>query len=226
MALHDVITQTYQKGVLMVAAAGNESQNVEESPTYPASFEHPNLISVAATTSLGALAWFSNYGKVSVDLGAPGVSIYSTLPGGKYGYMSGTSMATPYISRVAMLMMDQNRSLSVFQIKKIMMETVTAASSLSGITVSGGIVNLTQAVAESKVAVADGEIPPYTSNLSFLSPEETRKEVSMGPAGCGLIDSSGPTNWDGGSTISLILVLFALVLIQLPARLHLQLSKL
>ncbi|MBI3016701.1 MAG: S8 family serine peptidase, partial [Deltaproteobacteria bacterium] len=80
MALHDVITQTYNKGVLMVAAAGNESQDVEESPTYPASFEHPNLVSVAATTSLGGLAWFSNYGKVSVDLGAPGVSIYSTLP--------------------------------------------------------------------------------------------------------------------------------------------------
>ncbi len=229
MALHDVVTQTYKKGVLMVAAAGNESQDIEISPTYPASFEHPNLISVAATTSLatnsGSLAWFSNYGSMSVDLGAPGVSIYSTLPGGKYGAMSGTSMATPYITRVAMLMMDQNRSLSVFQIKKIMMETVTAASSLSEIIVSAGIVNMTQALATSKLAKPDGVMPAYTpSFLSLLSPEETQKEVSMGPSGCGWIDSDGPSNWDGGSMISLILVIFVLGLIQIPARLQLHLT--
>ncbi|MBI3016702.1 MAG: hypothetical protein HYY62_01700 [Deltaproteobacteria bacterium] len=108
-----------------------------------------------------------------------------------------------------------------------MMETVTAASSLAGITVSGGIVNMTQALETSKLAQADGEIPPYDpSFLSLLSPEEIQKEVSMGPAGCGLIDISGPTNWDGGSTISLILVIFVLALIQLPARLQIQLSKL
>ncbi|MBI3018816.1 MAG: S8 family serine peptidase [Deltaproteobacteria bacterium] len=228
MALHDVITQTYKKGILMVAAAGNENQDVEESPVYPASFEHPNLISVAAMTSLGSLAWFSNYGKVSVDLGAPGVSVYSTLPlpGGQYGIMSGTSMATAYISRVAMLMMDQNRSLSVFQIKKIMMETVTAASSLADVTVSGGIVNAAQALAISNLAQADGMIPPYTPTfLSLLSPEETQKEVNVGPSGCGWIDTSGPSNWDGTSTISLLLVIFVLALIQLPARLHLNLTS-
>ena len=219
MALHDVMTQAYEKGVLMVVAAGNESQDLEISPTYPASFEHPNLISVAATTTAGNLAWFSNYGKSSVDLGAPGVSIYSTLPDGKYGTMSGTSMATPNISRMAMLMMDQNRSLSVFQIKKIMMETVTAESSLAEVTVSGGGVNMTQALAMSQLAEADGEIPPYTpSFLSLSPPEETQKEVSMGPSGCGFLDTSGPSPWDSGSTISLLLVIFALVLVQVPAR--------
>ena len=226
MALHDVITQTYQKGVLVVAAAGNESQDLETSPTYPASFEHPNLISVAATTSMGSLAWFSNYGSASVDLGAPGVSIYSTLPYGQYGMMSGTSMAAPTISRVAMLMMDQNRSLSVFQIKKIMMETATAESSLMEITVSGGIVNVMQALETSKLAQADGEVPSYTPSFLSLSPsEETQKEVSTGPSGCGFIDTSGPSNWDGGSTISLFLVIFALALIQVPARVHLRMSK-
>lgn len=227
MALHDVITQTYKKGVLMVVAAGNETQDLEKSPIYPASFEHPNLISVAATTSLGSLAWFSNYGKASVDLGAPGVSIYSTLPGGKYGYMSGTSMATPYISRVAMQMMDQNRSLSVFQIKKIMMETVTANSTLASVTVSGGSVNTSQAIAASTLAQPDGVIPLYTpSFLSLVSPEETQqKEVSMGPSGCGLISSSSPGPWDGGSTISLFLMIFVVILIQVPARLQLRMSK-
>ena len=221
MALHDVMTQAYEKGVLMVVAAGNESQDLEISPTYPASFEHPNLLSIAASTSLGSLAWFSNFGKKSVDVAAPGVSIYSSMPNGMYGYMSGTSMATPYVSRVAMLMMDQNRGISSFQVKEIIMDTATFVAELDPIIASGGIVDASKAILEAQSTVPDGVIPPYTPLTTSLSSEyDPQNSVDMGPSGCGIITTSGPSDWTGGNTLSLILVAFFFVLIQLPARIQ------
>src|SRR5690606_16546063 len=82
-------------GVLVVAAAGNSSQDIDRRLTYPASFDSETLMVVAATTSSGGMAYFSNYGRVNVDLAAPGSGIYSTTPGNRYGNMSGTSMASP-----------------------------------------------------------------------------------------------------------------------------------
>jgi subtilisin family serine protease len=83
--------------MLFVAAAGNSGQNIDAAPQYPAAFNAPNLISVAATGGDDVLASFSNWGPTRVHLGAPGVSIISTTPGGAYGYLSGTSMATPHV---------------------------------------------------------------------------------------------------------------------------------
>jgi len=220
-ALHDVVTQTYQKGALFVVAAGNESTDIDATPSYPASFEHPNLLSIAASTSLGSLAWFSNFGKKSVDVAAPGVSIYSSMPNGMYGYMSGTSMATPYVSRVAMLMMDQNRGISSFQVKEIIMDTATFVAELDPIIASGGIVDASKAILEAQSTVPDGVIPPYTPLTTSLSSEyDPQNSVDMGPSGCGIITTSGPSDWTGGNTLSLILVAFFFVLIQLPARIQ------
>ncbi|MCA9796170.1 MAG: S8 family serine peptidase, partial [Candidatus Eremiobacteraeota bacterium] len=81
---------------LHIFAAGNESNNNDSRPGYPASYDLPNIVSVAAIDKNGRLASFSNYGATSVDLAAPGGGIYSTLPGGGYGNKSGTSMATPH----------------------------------------------------------------------------------------------------------------------------------
>ncbi|HZT80947.1 MAG TPA: S8 family peptidase, partial [Gemmataceae bacterium] len=79
-------------GVLVVAAAGNSGTNSDVTPTYPADLPEANVISVAALDSSGNLASFSNYGATTVDLGAPGVSVYSTVPNNGYAYFSGTSM--------------------------------------------------------------------------------------------------------------------------------------
>lgn len=84
-ALYDAIDYARGKGVLFVAAAGNEANNNDIEPTYPASFNLPNIISVAATDDRDNISSFSNYGAKSVDLGAPGVSIYSTIPQFVYG---------------------------------------------------------------------------------------------------------------------------------------------
>ena len=79
--------------VIVVAAAGNDGTNNDSSPEYPAGYSGDNVIAVAATDRNDRLAGFSNYGPNTVDIAAPGVSIYSALSGGEYGTYSGTSMA-------------------------------------------------------------------------------------------------------------------------------------
>ncbi|HEX8812903.1 MAG TPA: S8 family serine peptidase, partial [Terracidiphilus sp.] len=104
-------------------AAGNSSSNNDLQPTYPASFNRPNMIAVAATDNNDALASFSNYGPTSVHLGAPGVAVFSTLPGGTYGYLSGTSMATPYVSGAVALMLSVC-TLATSDVKKNLLDNV------------------------------------------------------------------------------------------------------
>ncbi len=97
---------------VFVAAAGNESNDNDVQPSFPANYPLSNIVSVAATDRNDLLADFSNYGVNSVDLGAPGVDILSTLPNNQYDAYSGTSMATPHVSAVAALLMSQDPDLT------------------------------------------------------------------------------------------------------------------
>lgn len=99
-------------GHLFVAAAGNNASNNDAVPFYPASYDLPNVISVAATGSDGRLAGFSNYGASSVHIAAPGLSIYSTGVNGDYVDMSGTSMASPQVAGVAALVASAWKSIN------------------------------------------------------------------------------------------------------------------
>jgi serine protease len=103
-ALTDAIQAQQKAGILFVAAAGNDFGDNDVNPTYPANTALPNVISVAATTDTDALATFSNIGKHTVHIGAPGQQILSTLPGNTYGTDSGTSMATPHVTGAAALL--------------------------------------------------------------------------------------------------------------------------
>ncbi len=141
----DHIGQEY--GVLVVAAAGNESSNNDNSPKYPASFNSENLLVVAATSSWrGSLAYFSNYGKRTVDIAAPGSGIYSTVRGSRYSNMSGTSMASPNMAGVAAEVLSRNPELSPYELKDLLMNRVTKLSKFSLKMVSGGTANLKSAL--------------------------------------------------------------------------------
>lgn len=135
--LRDAIKASGDQGILFVGAAGNNGENMDVSPEYPASYPVDSIVSVAALTNQGRLANFSNYGEQSVDLAAPGQNILSTIPGGKYESYSGTSMATPYVAGVAALLLSREK-LSVEQLKSRLIKTAAPMSYLKGRVLSGG----------------------------------------------------------------------------------------
>ena len=194
LALHDVVTQTYQAGALFVAAAGNSSQDIDEEPAYPASYEHPNVLTVAAVDAFGSLAWFSNFGKKGVDVAAPGVNIYSSLPENKYGSLSGTSMATPYVTRMATLMMDENRGLSAFQVKDIIMQTVKKNTELKETSASEGAVDGEEALKVASETAGNDSVPPYNNGavLNEFLDENGSEKVDATPKGCAFVDDGNP----------------------------------
>ncbi|HEY3182617.1 MAG TPA: S8 family serine peptidase [Gaiellaceae bacterium] len=122
-ALADAIAYADSKGALFVAAAGNDAADNDSSPHYPSSYGTPNVVSVAATDQNDDKAYFSNFGKQSVDLGAPGVNILSTVPGGGYEYFDGTSMATPHLSGAAALVKSAFPDATAVGIKALLMGT-------------------------------------------------------------------------------------------------------
>ncbi len=142
LTMSNAITAAKNAGFLFVAAAGNSATNIDGSPFYPASYSHPNVIAVAATNRNDALATFSNYGAVSVDLSAPGVDIYSTLRNGGYALFSGTSMATPHVAGAAVLLWNTNTSLGYADVKNKILTSVDALPSLTGKVVSNGRLNI------------------------------------------------------------------------------------
>ncbi|MEP7080884.1 MAG: S8 family peptidase [Ginsengibacter sp.] len=131
----DAVRYAYSKDVLIVHAAGNDHKNIDTADNFPNPIfidkkgRAANFITVGASgdaTNGGFTASFSNYGKKEVDVFAPGVNIYSTLPGGnKYGNLSGTSMAAPVVAGLAALILEYYPNLTAEQIKYVIEKSVT-----------------------------------------------------------------------------------------------------
>lgn len=139
--LYLAIERAASAGILFVAAAGNEGVNNDTYPHYPSNYNLPNIISVAATDEKNKLAPFSNYGKETVDIAAPGVSIYSTLPNNSYGALSGTSMAAPHVTGAAALYLSRSPQASASQVLNKILSTARKPKKLRGKIKSGGVVN-------------------------------------------------------------------------------------
>ncbi|MBO0719537.1 MAG: S8 family serine peptidase, partial [Blastocatellia bacterium] len=142
-ALQDAIERANQAGILFVAAAGNGGSdgvgdNNDTTPNYPSNYPNANVIAVAAISSTGGLASFSNFGAATVDIGAPGVGIISTTAFNNYSNYSGTSMATPHVTGACALYASVHPGASAAQIKNAILSSAVTTPSLAGRTVTGG----------------------------------------------------------------------------------------
>ncbi|HKR01850.1 MAG TPA: S8 family peptidase [Pyrinomonadaceae bacterium] len=145
-ALRDVIKQAGDEGILFVAAAGNNADDSDKRPHFPAGYDLPNVVSVAALDRNDQLAGFSNYGAKSVHIAAPGAEIMSTWLDGEFKSLSGTSMATPEVAGVAALILSTNPNMSVKQLRDRLFASVDKLDSLKGKVSTGGRINAAKAV--------------------------------------------------------------------------------
>ena len=148
---------------LHIAAAGNSHINNDLKPHYPSNLDLPNMISVAASDGQDRRASFSNYGLNTVDLAAPGVDIYSTVPGGEYALNSGTSMAAPHVSGAAALIANAHPYASNQDIKNRLLFSTDKVEALKGVVSTGGRLNAASALEADHVA------PNAPSNLTLKS---------------------------------------------------------
>ena len=142
--LQEAISRAAQKDILFIAAAGNSAANNDVQANYPTNYSttaaagYEAVISVASITDTGVRSSFSNYGASTVDIAAPGSSIYSTLPNGGYGTYSGTSMATPHVTGAVALYAAEHPEASAAEIRAALLASVAATPSLAGLVATGG----------------------------------------------------------------------------------------
>lgn len=155
-AVKDAIDTAGRAGILNVFAAGNqltvnEEEDNDRLPLYPSSYNSPSILAVAASDQNDNRASFSHYGRTTVDVAAPGVSVRSTVAGGGYANFSGTSMATPHTAGAAALIAAAHPNLSAASIKATLMNTVDVLPQWNGLTVTGGRINVARAIAQPTV---------------------------------------------------------------------------
>jgi len=189
-ALHSAIIRGANAGILFIAAAGNGGSdglgdNNDSVANYPSNYStlqgtkttkaaaYEAVVAVAALNSDGSLASYSNYGSTTVDIAAPGTGIYSTLPGGGYGTLSGTSMATPHVTGAAALYAAAHPAASAQQMREAILGTPRATSSLTGKTATGGRLDvraLVQAAPPAPLAVTVSSVsaPESQGVFSFV----------------------------------------------------------
>lgn len=144
--LYDAINYARQKGVLFVAAAGNNRSNADRKQFYPSGYNLPNIISVGASTSGNGVAEFSNYGLHSVHIASPGLNIFSTSVKATYETMSGTSMATPIAAGVAALALAVKPDLSMTDLRNAVLNSAAPMKNWKTKAATGGLVQASTAV--------------------------------------------------------------------------------
>ncbi|MEY4990174.1 MAG: hypothetical protein RIS08_400 [Actinomycetota bacterium] len=203
-ALEDAIKRGGDVGIIFVAAAGNDGQNLDSFNQYPAEYDCTTphrpfdcVVSVAAIGQNGNLAGYSNYSGTAVDIAAPGTNILSTVPGG-YDMLSGTSMAAPHVTGAIAMCLASYRGITAKQAIEKLKATAVSNPSLSGKVVTGGHLNVSAMVsscAQESTAMS-GALTNHVGSALYtdrarldwddtaIGDYEQEIQVSVGPNGC------------------------------------------
>jgi subtilisin family serine protease len=233
-ALHSAIIRGAKAGILFVGAAGNNASNNDATANYPSNYStlqgtstttaasYEAVIAVAALTSTGGLASFSNYGANSVDIAAPGEGINSTLPGGGYGAYSGTSMATPHVTGAVALYAAAYPNATAAQARQAILGSARPTASLAGLTATGGRLDVAAALNAAPpvgITISGGSVVEgnsgtvqlaFTVSLSASAADVVTVNYATGggtaTAGGDYVAQSGPLSFAPGETSKTILV--------------------
>lgn len=174
-ALRDALQQLAKVNHLLIVAAGNDQADIDAVPYYPASYDSSNIIAVTALTQNNELAPFANFGKNSIDFGAPGEAIVSTSLHDSFSTLSGTSMASAFVSGIALRLLTKHPDFTKNEIKTWLLSNAKTDSNLNNIAISSGAFsNLNEIV--TKIAGNTGSAPPVDggsdepTNISISSP--------------------------------------------------------
>lgn len=208
-ALQDAIVRAAKQNILFIAAAGNSTSNNDATASYPSNYNttlvggnespatYDSVVAVASITNTGALSSFSSYGSTTVDLGAPGSAITSTLPGNSYGSYSGTSMATPHVTGAVALYAASHPEATGEQIRAALLASTTPTASLAGKTVTGGRLNVAAflgvptptllSVSASQASLPEGQSgpTPFLFQISRSGPTSGTTQVGWAVTGSG-----------------------------------------
>jgi subtilisin family serine protease len=178
--MKEAIAESNNKNIIFTAAAGNHSGDNDANPSYPASYDVPNVISVAAVNNIGTLAYFSCYGKRTVHVSAPGVNVYSSTPSG-YASWSGTSMATPHVSGVVALLLSHEPNLTPVEVRERLIKTSSPLGGLKNKVAANGMVNAFLALTN-QVAPPDLNDPSnwlFSKEISISTPHPYNKNSNL-----------------------------------------------
>lgn len=189
-ALYDAIEASQAMGHIFVAAAGNGflglGLDIAEYPLYPAAYDLPNIISVAASDNDDQKAKFSNYGSVGVDVAAPGVNVYSTTYDGGYTYASGTSYSAAYVTGAISMLRSRRPDLDWLEVRERVLLSVRPVDAFRDVTVTGGVLDMAALVGDCNrngslddEEIADGTVPDCNLNgvLDVCEPDCNGNQV-------------------------------------------------
>ena len=170
-ALYDAIDDARTQGVLFVAAAGNNGSDNDQGPHYPSNYDLDNVVSVAALTRNDQLAGFSNYGRDSVDVGAPGQTIYSSTAASdtSYANFDGTSMATPHVAGVAALIMSLYPAADLTEVRERIYLGTVPIPALTGRCTTGGRLNAFNSLSVSGSGILQVSVNPPSGSAILAS---------------------------------------------------------
>ena len=198
-ALHDALAYAYSNGVVLIAAAGNSSRDNDTTEMYPANLPVPSQLTVGAVNDMDSLATFSNFGRNRVQISAPGVSVYSTAVGG-YRILSGTSMAAPFVSGLAAMVMYERPEMSGYQVRNLLLNSADSLGGLVEKIQQGSRAQALSTILNAQNTLqAQGFQPVYQSlrpSTDSRAPASEVEPVQMG--GCGMVSTSVMSRWMSG----------------------------